>query len=114
MPDSSLRTEQQEAARIRDTIPGRELKTEEIRNHVAYFHNIHPALNLHVISLKVDDKWDRTSRMNTDPQWLAELEKMGYQDAEEWLKKNARHLGRKSTYETPVSGQNPGYIPNPS
>ncbi|MCB9991725.1 MAG: patatin-like phospholipase family protein [Rhodospirillales bacterium] len=112
VPADGVTPEHQDDARARHDKPGHDLLTEELHNHIAYIHQQHPKLNLHVISLKVDEKWDRTSRMNTDPQWLAELEKMGYEDAQAWLTKNARHLGRQSTYEAP-DRENTGSLPKP-
>ena len=112
VPENGIKPEHQDKARSRHSKPGHELLTEEIHNHIAYIHKQYPALNLHVISLKVDPAWDDTSRMNTDPKWLKMLEKIGLADGEEWLKNSAKDLGKKSSYILP-SPKNTGARPQP-
>jgi NTE family protein len=78
---------------------GYELITHEIHGHLAHIHHTNPALNLHVISLEPDPRWNDTSRMNTDPTWLNHLEDLGKKDAQQWLAVHLDDLGKKSTYK---------------
>jgi len=110
-PKDGIKAEHQDIARDNKTAPGHELITEEIHNHIAYIHKTHPHINLHVISLDVETHWGETSRQNTDPRWLAALEKAGYEDGKKWLKQNARTLGQKSSYEPPAQPQSSGPAP---
>ncbi len=82
--------------------PGHQLMTQEIHHHLAHLHKNHPEINLHVISLDVQPEWNDTSRMNTSPRWLAELENMGYNDAGQWIQAHAAKLGKTSSYEKPA------------
>lgn len=78
---------------------GYELITKEIHGHLAHIHHTNPKLNLHVLSLSVDPRWDDTSRINTDPTWLNHLEELGKKDAQQWLTAHLDDLGIKSTYK---------------
>lgn len=95
-PDTPMH--QDKARKQNHKKPGYELITHEVHNHLAHIRQQHPQLNLHVISLDVDPKWNETSRMNTDPTWLKTLEKMGETDAKDWLKTGLKALGKHSTY----------------
>ena len=54
----------------------------------------------------------RMVTMSSLTDWLAQLEKMGYEDGQKWLAQNAVHLGKKSTYATPpAAGNHQGAIP---
>lgn len=114
VPEDGIRPEHQDKARAKHDKPGHELLTEEIHNHIAHIHKHHPHINLHVISLQADPKWDQSSRMNNDPRWLETLEEMGYEDGKKWLKANAALLGKKSSYATPASGDTKPPAPQPS
>jgi NTE family protein len=101
-PDRPIEARHQDDARSNNhQNPGHQLVSHEIHDHIAYINQRSAGLNLHVISLKVDPRWNETSRANTDPAWLNQLEEMGRKDAEKWLEKGLSALGKRSTYVTP-------------
>ena len=113
-PDRAAQAQHQDDARENThTRPGHELITHEIHDHLAHIHKNSPKLNLHVISLEVDPRWNETSRINTDPAWLKTLEKMGRNDAKEWLKTGLNALGKRSTYQVD-DGKNKQPSQNPA
>lgn len=98
-PDAPLKAEHQDDARnnTHDN-PGHEIMGEEIFNHIEHLRQTRPDLNIHVISLDVHPDWDATSRVNTDPRWLQELEDMGYEAGKKWAKQHMQKLGKQSSY----------------
>lgn len=100
-PDTLIKPAHQDTLRGKKSRPGHEVMTSEIHNHLAYINDNFRHLNLHVISMNVDKGWDETSRMNTDPKWLAELEKQGYQAGMEWIRKHGCKIGKMSSYSLP-------------
>ena len=77
----------------------------EIYDHIEHVRQARPDLNLHVIGMDVHPDWDETSRMNTDPRWLNELEQMGYDAGREWINTHRHALGKTTSYAPPSSAR---------
>lgn len=101
MPDHAIAPQTQDSLRDQHARPGHEVMKWEPHHHLAWLHENNKNLNLHVVGLNVDKAWNDTSRMNTDPRWLAQLEKMGYEAGQDWLRKHAHTLGKSSSYAPP-------------
>lgn len=81
--------------------PGHQVLGEEIFDHIEHVRMARPDANIHVISLDVHPDWDDTSRVNTDPRWLQELEDKGYEAGKKWVEKHFSKLGKESSYQAP-------------
>lgn len=103
MPPHAVTPATQDELREKHARPGHEVMTWEPHHHLAWMHQNKKHLNLHVISLNVDPSWNDTSRMNTDPKWLAALEKEGYEQARQWIALHGAKLGKTSSYQPPAA-----------
>ena len=104
-PDHPITATSQDDLRARHAKPGCEVMKSELYHHLEWMNENKKDLNLHVISLAVDKRWDDTSRMNTDPRWIAELELKGYEAAQQWLESHADKLGKQSSYKSACAKQ---------
>lgn len=102
-PDGDIEAVHQDDLRDQLDNPGHEVLTSEIHHHLEFLNQNHKHINLHAISMVVDDAWDETSRMNPDPDWLNELEDMGYKAGQKWIKEHGDKLGRQSSYQMPCT-----------
>lgn len=100
-PKDGIKAEHQDSLRAKHDKPGHEILGEEIHSHIEHIRENSPDVNLHVISMDVADEWDDSSRMNTDPRWLDELEAMGYEAGQKWVAEHAAKLGKSSSYIGP-------------
>jgi predicted acylesterase/phospholipase RssA len=65
-------------------LPQDGVMTGEVYHHLAYLGKTHPSIRQHVIALDVQDDWGHTTRYNTDPKWLDELYRHGYNNGAAW------------------------------
>lgn len=105
LPDHPVMPVHHDDLRAHHTMPGHKVMTWETHHHLDWIAQNNKNLNLHVISLDVDDSWDETSRMNSDPRWLAQLETMGYDAATKWINDHGAKLGQQSSYRKPCHKQ---------
>jgi len=89
--------DQLEKSRNYRKAPGKLVK-EDFHHHVEWISQNHPDINLHSIALVHEDHWDDTCKMNTNPEWLKDLEARGTADAEQWLLDHGPDIGKKSSY----------------
>ena len=66
-------------------LPQDGVMTGEVYHHLAYLSKTHPSIRQHVVALEVQDDWGHTTRYNTDPKWLDELYRHGYNNGVAWL-----------------------------
>lgn len=100
-PKRPIVAQHQDLARALHALPGHELITEEIHDHLAYIRKDNPKLHLHAISLEVEPHWDDTSRMSGEPEWLDDLALRGYRAAKQWATQHRALLGLRSSYKKP-------------
>lgn len=103
-PKETIKAVHQDKAREKMDRPGREVLTSEIHNHIEFLNKNNNDINLHAISFDVPAGWDETSRMNTDPDHIRDLEARGYQAGLEWIKAHGEKLGVESSYQKPRKG----------
>lgn len=85
--------DQEELARAEDRLkPTDKTLTHHIFNHVEFLRERQPDLNIHTISLPFAEHWEVSTRYNTNPLWLKELNEMGHKEAESWMQDQAAAL----------------------
>lgn len=97
MPRAPLVPEKQ-----RNLINGADFLHEEVYSELAWA-TLHSNKNIHVINMEHEPHWNETSKMNSEPRWINDLKKRGYEAGAAWAAQHKVHLGKKSTFRPEIA-----------